>query len=91
MAAILMVVALAAKKGRFVVCLDIGGTYLNAKLQENEVFMLLDSVLSGILIQILPQFADFVDEKGRLTVRLRKAIPQGRSCTLLRVVALTAV
>jgi hypothetical protein len=52
MAAILMVAALAAKEGRFVVCLDIGGAYLNAELNEHEVFMLLDSVLSGILAYV---------------------------------------
>ena len=57
--------------------LDIGGAFLNAdiKLSGVIVHMRLDKTMSGILVEIDPTYAAFVNpETGVLTVELDKAL-----------------
>lgn len=62
---------IAVQKREFVV-IDIGGAYLNAYLNE-EVFMWLSPDLVKILVKIVPIAIEFVDQSGRILVRIDKA------------------
>ena len=71
--AVLMIAAIAAKECRHVKSADVPGAYLNA-LMEEEVHMMLDEFLTSLLLALRPELAEFVDENGRLTVLLEKAM-----------------
>ena len=71
--AVLMVAAIAAKEEREVATMDIPGAYLNATMEE-EVLMTLEPLMTSLLVALAPEFKPFVDEKGILTIRLRKAL-----------------
>ena len=53
--------------------LDIGGAYLNAKM-DDEVYMWLSREIVEILIIILPELKDYTDERGRILVKIEKAL-----------------
>jgi hypothetical protein len=71
--AVLMIAAIAAKECRHVKSADIPGAYLNADMEE-EVHMEINEILTSLLLTIRPELAEFVDEEGRLTVLLEKAM-----------------
>ena len=74
MQSLLMVLALAARERRSACVIDIGGAYLNAEMTGEEVLMELDPVLSNIATQLCPECEPFLDERGKLVVRLDKAL-----------------
>jgi hypothetical protein len=68
-----IIATIAAKEARHVRTIDFVGAYLNAFLEE-EVFMVLDPVISAILSNIDPSYADYIDAKQCITVKLEKAL-----------------
>ena len=72
--AVFMVAGIAAKEGRHVATVDIGGAYLNADMGAHEVHMRLDSKLAMILAKIEPRYEKFLCEDGTMIVKLKKAL-----------------
>ena len=66
--------AIAAKEGRHISTVDIGGAYLNAEMTGEEVIMELEPMLATIMKKLDPSIQPFIDERGRLLVRLDKAL-----------------
>jgi len=73
MQSIMMGLTIAAREKRGIAVADIKGAYLNADMTE-EVHMELEPMLTKMIINISPEAKEFVDDKGRLTVRLEKAL-----------------
>ena len=74
---VLMCLTVAAKENRKVCAIDIGGAYLNAERvceEGEEIIMELEPVLVNILKKIQPEVEPFIDEKGRVLVKLNKAM-----------------
>eukprot|EP01030_Chromulinospumella_sphaerica_P034339 gene34339-biopygen9391 len=72
--ALMIVCALAAREHRRVITMDITGAYLNANMKGVKTHMLLDSTLSTLLSDLNPIYNNYKDEKGRVTVLLKKAL-----------------
>ena len=73
---VMMCLTVAAKERRKLCAIDIGGAYLNAERvceEGDEVIMELEPMLVGILKKMAPEMKPYVDEKGRMLVRLNKA------------------
>ena len=66
------VASVAAAKGMKVATIDVQQAYLNADM-ETEVYMWLDPLLARILVKRDPSFAQYVDAKERILVKLNKA------------------
>ena len=73
MQSIMMGLTIAAREKREIAVAEIKGAYLNADMTE-EVHMELEPMLTKMIINISPEAKEFVDDKGRLTVRLEKAL-----------------
>ena len=74
---VMMGLVLAAAEGRKVWAIDIGGAYLNAdRTSEDgeEIIMELEPLLVSILAKVAPSIKPYVDEKGRVLVKLTKAM-----------------
>ena len=73
---VLSVAAIVACEGRSVTAMDIGGAFLNADIAgtEIQVHMRLNKVLTSMLVQINPDHARFVDDRGTYVVELDKAL-----------------
>ena len=73
---LLMVAGIGAKEGHEQATVDVPGAFLNAdKDPEGEkVYVILDQVMTGILVDAFPEYAKYVDKKGELTVVLNKAL-----------------
>ena len=73
---VLAVAAIAAKEGRRVVTIDIGGAFLNAKMPDTgiKVHMRLDSMMTELLLKIDPSYAVFLEPRGTVVVELDKAL-----------------
>ena len=71
--AVLMIAAIAAKERRHVVTADVPGAYLNADMVE-QVIMIVEPLLAKILVEIQPDWKEFLDDKGALNVVLKKAM-----------------
>ena len=77
LAAIMVITAIAAIEDRKMATIDIGGAYLNAELNgegEDEVLMYLDPMLTSLLTEVDPNAKPYVDEQGRVAVKLKKAL-----------------
>lgn len=59
---------------RDVATADIEGAYLIVDMFEEDVIVDLDPVLSAIVVAMFPHLAQYLDEHGRLTARLGKAL-----------------
>ena len=71
---VMMVLVLAAQQRRRVTCVDIGGAYLNAPMEGESVIMELDPMLTKFALEIKPDLKPFVDQRGKLLVKLDKAL-----------------
>ena len=71
--AVLMIAAIAAKERRHVVTADVPGAYLNADMVE-QVIMIVEPLLARILVEIQPDWKEFLDDNGALNVVLKKAM-----------------
>jgi len=72
--ALMMCLVIAARENRKAAAIDIGGAYLNAERTGEEVFMELEPGLAKILAKVAPEVRPYLDEKGRLLVKLDKAL-----------------
>ena len=70
---IFAVCAIAAAEGRKVETADVPGAYLHADM-EKTVHMRIDKTISAEIVKIDPRYADYLDYKGCLVVRLDKAL-----------------
>jgi len=68
-----IVAGIAARERRKVRCCDIGTAYLKAVMKV-LIHMLIDRTLSAILCVMRPEWTKWLDDKGRLTVVLRRAL-----------------
>ena len=66
--------ALAAKENRYASTIDIGGAYLNAEMTGEEVIIQLDPTLITISFQLCRELQPYQDERGKLLLRLDKAL-----------------
>ena len=66
---------IAAHEGRKVTVIDISGAYLNADMNTGlTVHMRLDKNMTGMMVKLSPEYADYVDTRGSVVVRLDKAL-----------------
>jgi hypothetical protein len=65
---------IAAKEGRRVVKMDIGGAYLNADLKFRDVYMKLQKKISETLCEIDGNYRKYMGKDNTLTVKLKKAL-----------------
>ena len=68
-----VVLATAANEKRHVMSFDVTCAYLNADM-PGEVIMELDPITTAILTKLDPSFESFVDEHGKVLVKLNKAL-----------------
>ena len=72
---VMTVFAIAAYEKRKAVVVDIGGAFLNAKMDTGiNVHMRLDSTMSKMLSAIDSKYGKYTDDKGCIVVRLDKAL-----------------
>jgi hypothetical protein len=69
-----MEVAIAAKKRQKIATLDIGSAYLNAEMKGTNVYMRLDRHLTSLITTMYPEYSQFIESSGTITVRLKKAL-----------------
>ena len=73
--AVMTVFAIAAYEKRNVSVVDIGGAFLNATMDTGiTVYMRLDKTMSLMVCKINKGYADYMDDKGCVVVRLDKAL-----------------
>ena len=66
---------IAAHEGRKVTVIDISGAYLNADMNTGlTVQMRLDKNMTGMMVKLSPEYANYVDARGSVVVRLDKAL-----------------
>ena len=68
-----MIAGIAAMEKRYVASMDIGGAYLNAKI-EKDVFMRIDPDLVVLLERIDPIYSQCKEPDGSIIVKLKKAL-----------------
>jgi hypothetical protein len=70
------VAAIAASEGRLVATMDIGGAFLNAKMDPSGVLvhMRLDKLMTSLLTKLEPEYAPYVASDGTMVVQLDKAL-----------------
>ena len=72
---VMVVIAIAAARGRLICTVDITGAYLECEMPDgDEVIMVLDPLLTRLLNEIDPSVTGMQDGKGRTYVRLSKAL-----------------
>lgn len=71
--AVFIIIALTAMKNRFV-----GAAYLEVEMdmtdENNEILMAIEPFVASLQKELDPTVAPYLDENGRLVVRLRKAL-----------------
>jgi hypothetical protein len=73
--AVFTMAAVSAYERRSVAVVDIGGAYLNADMKKQvPVYMRLDKTMSDFLVTLDPSYRRFLDDRGGLTVLLKKAL-----------------
>ena len=65
--------SLAAARNDETASADVGAAYLNAKMKD-KVLMSLDRTTTRHLVEIYPEFKKFINDKGKITVVLNKAL-----------------
>ena len=73
---ILIVAAIAAAEHRRVMTIDVGGAFLNTDIKPTGVLVhvRLDKIMTGLLVEIAPEYAEFVTEDGCCVVELDRAL-----------------
>jgi hypothetical protein len=65
---------IAAQQGKKVATADIGAAYLNADIGDKIIHMRIQPKIAKILVQIAPEYREYVDEKGSIIVQLKKSL-----------------
>ena len=75
-ASILSIAAIAAAEERKVMTIDVGGAFLNADIKRTGVLVhvRLDRIMTGFLVEIAPEYREFVNADGSCVVELDKAL-----------------
>lgn len=73
LSSVYMIAGIAAMEKRHVASMDIGGAYLNAKI-EKDVFMRIDPDLVVLLERIDPIYSEYKEPDGSIIVKLKKAL-----------------
>lgn len=73
---VMIVAGIAAKEGRVVITIDIGGAFLNVSMQPTGVMvhMRLNKLMSMLLVKIDPAYGEYLRSDGTMVVRLDKAL-----------------
>ena len=72
--AVFVLVVIAAKERRKVVTVDIAGAYLNAKIINSEIHMVIDAQLADLLVQLDDSYRNYLRDDGCIVVKLKKAL-----------------
>jgi Reverse transcriptase (RNA-dependent DNA polymerase) len=73
--AVFTMAAVAAYEHRHVAVVDIGGAFLNADMGKDiTVHMRLDKTMSEFISTLDPSYNDYIDDRGGVTVVLKKAL-----------------
>jgi hypothetical protein len=70
----MMIVTIAAKEGRTIKTIDIGGAYLNADISNHTIIMELDPIMLSILIELESSYQECIRNIGTILVKLQKAL-----------------
>jgi hypothetical protein len=70
------VAAIAASEGRIAATMDIGGAFLNAKMDPDGVLvhMRLDKLMTSLLAKLKPEYARHIASDGTMVVQLDRAL-----------------
>ena len=72
---LLMMVVVAARERREVATMDIGSAFVKASMDgEEEVLLTLDQLSAVLLIKIDPSYRQFLNDRGEMVVKLKKAL-----------------
>jgi hypothetical protein len=73
---VMIVAGIAAKEGREVITIDIGGAFLNVSMKPTGVMvhMRLNKFMSMLLVKIDPAYGEYLRSDGTMVVRLDKAL-----------------
>jgi Reverse transcriptase (RNA-dependent DNA polymerase) len=72
---VLTVLTVAAHEGRTAAVVDIGGAFLNADMNTGvPVHMRLDRTMTGMIVDLAPEYQRYVDKQGCIVVLLDKAL-----------------
>ena len=72
---VMTLLSVAAHDKRSVTVVDITGAYLNAEMgREVTVHMRLDRVISELMTRLQPAYAEYLDHRGSIVVRLQRAL-----------------
>tara|TARA_B100002003_G_C14152859_1_gene554651 strand:- start:307 stop:5016 length:4710 start_codon:yes stop_codon:yes gene_type:complete len=74
MEAVNMVLAIAASKDQYIYAVDVEGAYLEASIEEDNVYMMLQKEVVSEYVNMYPNEKIHVDDKGKLLVKLKKAL-----------------
>jgi hypothetical protein len=74
LAALLATLAIAKREKRKAVSADIPGAYLNADMEESDVFMILVKLTSALMIEIDKSYRAYLQPDGTIIVKLKKAL-----------------
>ena len=70
---VMILLVIAAREKMVVTAVDIGGAYLNAVMRD-DILMDMDPLLTQLLCKVAPEVKPFVSEKGKLLMKLDKAL-----------------
>ena len=73
---VMTIATIAAKEGRHVIVIDIGGAFLNTSLADTGmiVHMRLDKTMTAVILRIMPHYAEYLEADGTMVVQLDKAL-----------------
>ena len=73
--ALLVTSALSARESREIATMDVGSAFVKASMDgEEEVLVALDKLSAVLLVKIDPSYAQYLDRKGEMIVKLKKAL-----------------
>ena len=67
------VLKISVEEERAMLVVDVGVAYLNATIDE-DIYIILDVDISKILIEIKPELKKYLDSKGRLLMKIERAL-----------------
>jgi hypothetical protein len=68
------ILVIAHREHRKIATIDIGNAYLNAPVGDTEILVEIDPMISSILTQLNHEYEPFLDQNGKLLVKLNKAL-----------------
>jgi hypothetical protein len=82
--AALAVAAIAAREGRDVATLDVTGAFLQAPMNSQDIYVVIEREIVDLLVQVAPVYRDFIDDPGgTIIVKLIRALYGCKQSALL--------